>query len=237
MNKNRKQKENTPELYPLAQPAAILILIILFSIGGPGLDAKAQSISPGIKNVISEYISPVSGTSAPSRTWKIVCGKDGEGVLLADFLVGKKAGSTPLCRVRINETGGNTEIEWESTGKKSRKSTNGILLIQGYPAPCDILTGAPANGEPYKIKAMETAGGQAFVSSFDITQTSVTPGLAKANGWIRDFDQGKFDFLTMIIVKNSRGNIVLKQLWPENRGWWIYEETPYRKSWLVDQEK
>ncbi|MFH0813667.1 MAG: hypothetical protein V2A69_12645, partial [Pseudomonadota bacterium] len=37
--------------------------------------------------------------------------------------------------------------------------------------------------------------------------------------------------LKLITVKKN-DQFTVKQLWAEGIPWWIYEETPYRKSWL-----
>jgi hypothetical protein len=37
----------------------------------------------------------------------------------------------------------------------------------------------------------------------------------------------------MVAVSDEKGRPVVKQLWPAGGSWWLYEETPLRRSWLV----
>jgi hypothetical protein len=38
----------------------------------------------------------------------------------------------------------------------------------------------------------------------------------------------------MVTVTDEKGRLVVRQLWPAGGAWWIYEETPLRRSWLID---
>jgi hypothetical protein len=38
----------------------------------------------------------------------------------------------------------------------------------------------------------------------------------------------------MVTVTDEKGRLVVRQLWPAAGAWWLYEETPLRRSWLID---
>ena len=115
------------------------------------------------------------------------------------------------------------------TGQK--KSGAGILLVPGFPAPCDVLpVGAQDSGTLYEEKA--EAGGRVFSQRYRVSSAAVNIGEAKTMGWIRAEDPGRAG-LVMVSVSDEQGRPVVKQLWPADGSWWLYEETPVRRSWLV----
>jgi hypothetical protein len=51
-------------------------------------------------------------------------------------------------------------------------------------------------------------------------------------GWIKGEAPGTSD-LIMVTVTDVKGQRVVRQLWPSDGSWWLYEETPVRRSWLI----
>ena len=37
----------------------------------------------------------------------------------------------------------------------------------------------------------------------------------------------------MVTVTDEKGRLAVRQLWPADGAWWLYEETPLRRSWLI----
>ena len=121
----------------------------------------------------------------------------------------------------------------EGMGKTGQKKSGaGILLVPGFPAPCDVLpVGAQDSGSGVYEEKSE-AGGRVFSKSYRVSFAAVSVGEAKSMGWIRAEDPGKAG-LIMVAVTDEKGRPVVKQLWPADGSWWLYEETPLRRSWLI----
>ncbi len=115
------------------------------------------------------------------------------------------------------------------TGQK--KSDTGLLLVPGFPAPCDVLPiGRQDSGRTYEERS--EAGGRVFSRTYRISFAAFAVDEAKARGWIRAEDPGKAG-LIMVALTDDRGRPVVMQLWPADGSWWLYEETPLRRSWLI----
>lgn len=113
-----------------------------------------------------------------------------------------------------------------------KKSGEAILLLPGFPAPCDVLpVGRDDRGSAYAERI--EAGGRVFSKSYRVSFTAFSIADAEAMNWIRVQDPGRTG-LIMVTVTDERGRPVLKQLWPADGSWWLYEETPLRRSWLIN---
>jgi hypothetical protein len=118
-------------------------------------------------------------------------------------------------------------------GKSGEKrSRTGLLLAPGFPAPCDVLPVGPGVDSGAAYEERSEAGGRVFSRTYRVFFHSFTVGEAKANGWIREEAPG-IPGLMMITVTGEKGRPVVKQLWPAEGSWWLYEETPVRRSWLI----
>ena len=116
-------------------------------------------------------------------------------------------------------------------GKSIEKtSSTGLLLIPGFPAPCDVLPLGGINEERIYQQTSE-AGGSVFTKSYRVSSKVYTVEQAKANGWIRG-DLPNINEFLMVSANDDNGRTVIKQLWSIDGNWWVYEETPMRRSWL-----
>jgi len=179
--------------------------------------------------IVSEILNP--GDSEPVfRMWTLVPESAPDGTYLLKFFPEVPESLTPFCELKINLTSG--EIEWHGTGRKRKKSgTNGMMIVPGFPAPCDILP--VAQKEPVKTyKDSTQAGGRVFVKKYRILREDVSSEEAKKNGWLEKNIPEPAGFIMMTAV-DEQEHLVVKQLWPVNGTWWIYEETPYRRSRIV----
>jgi hypothetical protein len=184
-------------------------------------------------SIISEYAA--FNNLAPPHTlvWKVVpeIGPDGSSILR--FFPEPSAGAAPVCELIIPSPGAAGEIRWNGMGKRGqKKSGEGMLLLPGFPAPCDVLpVGQGERGVAYGERI--EAGGRVFSKSYQVSFALLSVADAKAMGWIRVEDPGKTG-LIMVTVTDAKGRPVLKQLWPADGSWWLYEETPLRRSWLIN---
>jgi len=184
-------------------------------------------------SLLSEYTA--LNDSAPPRTqvWKVVpeVGPDGGSILRFLVEVSPEAGA--VCELRLPAPGTAGDIQWKGMGKRGeKKSGAGILLLPGFPAPCDVLpVGQGDRGGTYGERI--EAGGRVFSKSYRVSFTAFAVADAKAMGWIRGEDPGAAG-LIMVAVTDEKGRPVVKQLWPADGPWWLYEETPLRRSWRIN---
>ena len=183
-------------------------------------------------SILSEY--PASKASAPPHTqvWKVVPEGAPDGATLLRFFLEASAEAVPVCALRLPPPGSGGEIRWEGMGRSGqKKSGTGVLLVPGFPAPCDVLPVGPGDGGGEVYEERIEAGGRVFSKKYRISSHSVTAGEARAMGWIRVEDPGAAG-LIMVTVTDDKARPVVKQLWPGDGSWWLYEETPLRRSWL-----
>lgn len=181
-------------------------------------------------SIVSEY-SALSSARPHTQVWKVVPAASPDGATLLRFSLEASAEAVALCELRLPPPGVAGEIQWTGGGKIGQKSGSGMLLVPGFPAPCDVLPiGALDSGKVYEEKAV--AGGRVFSKSYRVSVVPLSIGEAKAAGWIRVENMGG-EGLIMVSVTDEAGRPVVKQLWPADGSWWLYEETPLRRSWLV----
>jgi hypothetical protein len=211
----------------IREGSIVLAVIVLMLFAGeclafPYRPATAVSIQ-------SEYSAIKSSARPHTQVWKVVPETAPDGATLLRFFLEAAAEAAPLCELRLPPPGAAGEIRWQ--GKTGQKSGAGILLVPGFPAPCDVLpVGTKESGTLYEEKA--EAGGRVFSQRYRVSSAQVDIGEAKTMGWIRAEDPGRAG-LVMVSVTDEQGRPVVKQLWPADGSWWLYEETPVRRSWLV----
>ncbi|MFP4533530.1 MAG: hypothetical protein ACLFNS_12685 [Desulfobacterales bacterium] len=114
-----------------------------------------------------------------------------------------------------------------------------FLFASGYPAPCDIFPRSmlalerPEASESYKVQ--RDIGGERFVDEVCIQMQPVSLDEAAANGWIKGDAPDVSGSLRVVKAENCRsGRLISLQVWPEGADWWVYEETPCRQSWQIE---
>jgi len=184
-------------------------------------------------SLLSEYAA--FNDSAPPHTqlWKVVPEVGPDGVSILRFFLEASAEAGAVCELSLPSPGAAGDIQWRGTGKSGqKKSGTGVLLLPGFPAPCDVLpVGQGDRGGSYGERI--EAGGRVFSKSYRVSFAGFSVADAKAMGWIRLEDPGKAG-LIMVTVTDERGRPVVKQLWAADGSWWLYEETSLRRSWLIN---
>jgi hypothetical protein len=210
---------------------SILLMVIGFlALAG---ECRAFSYRPAAAlSILSEYAALKDSSPRHTQVWKVVPEAGPGGASILRFFLEASAEAGALCELRIPAPGAGGEIRWEGTGKSGQKKSGaGMLLLPGFPAPCDVLpVGRGDNGGVYEERI--EAGGRVFSKSYRISYASFNVDEAKAKGWIR-VDEPVKSGLIMATVTDERGRPVVKQLWPAGGSWWLYEETPLRRSWLI----
>jgi len=187
--------------------------------------------------ILSEYGRPETGISK-TYIWilKSIITKD--GIQLNFFR--KASDNTAICSVLLPKDPGK-KIEWIGPNQ-SEKYEPDLMILSGFVVPCDILpVGDDNDGRRFKEK--KKAGNRIFIKEHVISIQKLSTEEAIAKGWIK-VDVETDQELKMVTVKDQRDRLVVRQAWLEGSNWWIYEETPDRRSWNLqwapqdkDQEK
>jgi hypothetical protein len=183
-------------------------------------------------SILSEYAA-LNGSAPPhTQVWKVVPETGSNGAATLRFFPEAAEGAGAVCVLSLPAFGSVGEISWKGIGKSGEKrSATGLLLVPGFPAPSDVIPVGEINeGRVYQEKS--EAGGRMFTRSYRLSANASSVGEAKAMGWIRGEEPG-MSGLIMVTVTDEKGRLVVRQLWPADGSWWLYEETPLRRSWLI----
>lgn len=110
---------------------------------------------------------------------------------------------------------------------------NNIVLSWGFPVPYDYL--APFDDNIREVVIKREAGGVTFSHSMtrDIRDIGIDEALSEK--MIASTAKGFYSERLRLITIKRKGNLVVRQLWSAGGPWWLYEETPFRRSWLVER--
>ena len=184
-------------------------------------------------SILSEYTASRDSVPPHTQVWKVVPEVGPDGASILRFFLEASTGAAPVCELRLPPPGAAGEIRWEGMGNPEQKRSGaGILLLPGFPAPADVLPVGRGDGVREYEERTE-AGGRVFSKNYRVSFAAFGVADAKAAGWIRMEAPGKAG-LIMVTVTDEKGRPVVKQLWPADGSWWLYEETLLRRSWLID---
>lgn len=210
--------------------AALLAVIGLLMLAG---ECRAFPYRPAAAlSILSEYAAFKDSAPPKTQVWKVVPQVGSDGASILRFFLEASAEAVTVCELSLPSPGAAGDIQWKGMGQSGQKKSGaGILLLPGFPAPCDVLPvgrGDRAGAYEERIEA----GGRVFAKSYRVSFAAFSVADAKAMSWIRVEDPGKAG-LIMVTVTAENGRPVVKQLWPADGSWWLYEETPLRRSWLI----
>jgi hypothetical protein len=122
------------------------------------------------------------------------------------------------------------------TGKKNtekRPKGSPYFLSDGFPVPFDDLDikDSDARSAVYQ----KEAGGMKFAYILKRTVMNIPVEVAVAAGMIEKgtVKEKTAPALKLYSVYKSDGTLLVKQLWSSDGNWWLFEETPFRKSWRL----
>lgn len=124
----------------------------------------------------------------------------------------------------------------------NRYKKEDLLIIPGYPAPCDILPvrrifQQQREGPPLRFPVKRRIGGQVFADELAIRLSPVSTEEAVSQGWLKhSANDIPMDLYAVEAVNLRKDQVLSMQLWQPGADWWLYEETPSRRSWRVKAE-
>lgn len=212
-----------------------LFLTTLFILLFLSMACLARPYRPTASLTLTSEYAGFNDTAPPhTQIWQVVPTTAADtGVTLRFFPV-KALEPEPVCEIFLPPTGGIGNIRLKKTAEDTEvTTTSGLLLTDGFPAPCDIL---PVEGdhEGRLFQQTRRAGGSVFTRNYRITKENFSLDDAHVNGWIR-YKAALPSTLIMVTVEDEQGRMATRQLWPVDGDWWLYEETPLRRSWLIEE--
>lgn len=193
--------------------------------------APVSGLADDVLKVVSEYSGSGAHNILKSKSWVIKSLSDSGSRTTLSFHTDSLPG-TFVCDIDIQLSEEPYKIIWRGeNGSRVKKSLNGLLIVPGFPAPCEILP-VYQKESTCIYKDMSQAGGSFFEKKYNVVMENINIPDARDKGWIGKDEVGPKP-LKMITVYDERGELVVKQLWPDGAKWWLYEETPFRRSRLV----
>lgn len=215
----------------------VLAVLIVCVFMGPAKSAGAETIDIVHSiTVSSQYWDHVTASWGKDTTWIFsrAAGSRTGGYNLE--VRPEEAADEPTAVLSYDGNGALREVNRFLKGAGRTRSvadsfTDKVVLSEGFPVPYDFLS--PWEAHPKKLTVKRKAGGMVFSSEVERALQDCSLSDALREGWLSEPMQAqvKGKRLQWIEVKKD-GALVVRQLWPEGFSWWIYEETPWRRSWL-----
>ena len=113
--------------------------------------------------------------------------------------------------------------------RKIARSADSVVLTHGFPVPYDDLI-HPGSGVQLNVTDRRNVAGMIIAVSY----TLATAPARDISAYVDVAIRGQVDLagLYWIELNDSDGNLIVRQLWCPSLGWWLYEETGQRRSWL-----
>lgn len=193
------------------------------------LHATAHAAPYQAATVRSLYLDSASGQWTQRTEWLFQ--DDGAG----NIAVGKPPGTEPLLVLGYDSAGlvimitkrlqrGGRFIEIKEVVEGT------IVLSAGFPVPYDQLGGGAADTADLQVK--NSVGGVIFSAPVSREVSPLAAAEAQALGMLTPEAAGETvgQGLTLLSVMKA-GRLEVRQLWRAGEPFWLYEETPTRKSW------
>lgn len=199
------------------------LLLPLFLLLAPSI-VPAETAGEIEYRLRSEYIGLENRETSENRQWRVLFQPGETFDTLHFYPEGRESAACRLQRDRDEKT-----ITMYENAVPRKSGDDGLLVMPGYPVPCQVV---PAYSEKTTYSETKTAGGMAFRANYQVSRQVIDRQTAIDNGWITKPDAVPSRQLILVTVRDDKDRIVAKQLWPKQKDhWWIYEETPYRRSW------
>lgn len=192
------------------------------------LSASGARYRPAGQVVVETVFSGFAGERL--LTWRIVVESAAkESHRLAFYTGDQDVGATTT--LALHESG---EIERVELGQRGepQQGVEQFLVQPGSPAPADILPVFQQEAEK-KYAIEERAGGRVFRRSYRVVITEMSRAECVARGWLTATAVEDATSLRVITVYDEKNKAVAMQLWESAGDWWLYEQTPFRRSRLV----
>ena len=155
---------------------------------------------------------------------------DGNAVQLGYYYSGTKKLAGNLI---ISDKGNSSWDGWDSEINFFQDVN--LFIVPGFTIPVDLLPVALFLTEDLSAdyEFAKTVNGSQFVTRIRISSYSVASEQALQSKWLQITDNIPLNLRIIEAMDLQTGNILIRQLWEPDSSWWVYEETPYRRSWRM----
>ncbi len=213
---------------PFAYSVFILFLIFGWSLPLSGGEPAEQTR----RQIQSQYRDPVDQTWRQTIQW--FCVQDSRQRLIkiwADL-----SDKQPAYQLTYTPDGLLSEVLDVSAGQSLNSQQPGapIVLSWGHPFPYDDLN--PGNTELTDVVVKKNAGGSVFGYKLNRSIEYLSLAEARSQGMISTdalLPAGIAATRLRLISIRQDARLMVRQLWADNMDWWLFEETPVRRSYLI----
>lgn len=203
---------------------------LMFLSSGVGTAAASPYFPQHPVKIETQLFSEANNTTISTSVYHVAVSNDMHAEKELVFFKNRLADGKSLCRIKLNHDG---TLSLKKTSKsKYVPILSDVYLLPGFPLPIDILP-VESQKDSIAIHQVKTLSGQrTFLSTVTVSIEEVTVDDIDHKLWLK-ISLPSNTKLLIYTAKNSKNNILSTQVWPESGDWWIYEETPFRRSWLL----
>jgi hypothetical protein len=189
--------------------------------------------------IMSESLVDFSETPhSEGVIWRVVPQvNDADG--MSELLFFKDGSDIQICRLVLSSSGAILESEITGVNRNMIIHDNDLLMVPGFPVPCDILPFQRMTGEQAPVSKIvnvkRSTANQTFVDTLEIKIYPIAFKEAQAKGWVIDTQNAELTGLLQVIevINQQSGELLSLQLWNPDGDWWIFEKTSFRQSWRL----
>lgn len=210
-----------------------LLFFLLFSLWPSGVaGADPYRLLSEIR-ILTEYVAANSPQSPHTEIWVVNLEERMDHDWELRFFLSEGESGESICKVTLFPQASGRSIRFRAPGMEEGIFED-MMVLSNFPAPCDVLPVEP-DAEDRIYTQRRSAGGARFIARYRAVREGVAPEEALEKGWIKMGAQIQTP-LTMVSILDDQGRMVVKQLWPKGGDWWLYEESDFRRSWLISSE-
>lgn len=208
--------------------ACLFFSLFLLFVGGWILPVQAAPYLPD-REVVVETVVP-SPAGERLLTWRVLVSQLAADRHLIRFYTGGDD-TLPTTTLTLHADGAIERIE-QGEERALQQGAGHFLIQPGSPVPADIL---PISGEATEqtVTLAERVGGRVFRRSYRLVITETSREECVARGWLAAESPVDSATLRVITVYDEKNTEIALQLWEPGGDWWLYEQTPFRRSRLV----
>lgn len=226
---------------PLRYPSQfiLVVLILLFSLGSfPAICFAASGCAENdhCRRTLKIHSEYTSAGAATTQHWRFAI----DGNEVAVYLDGETAPRLNLVyNAEQRLIAIHSDVDILTVGSPCTANGQNVVLSYGYPVPFDDIHGADIAAGAIVYAKREIAGVK-FSRSLTARVTTISVERARSAGYLADALQiDPAAVLRMVAMYADDGSCVVRQLWSDAFGCWLYEDNgtdagadAARRSWL-----
>jgi hypothetical protein len=195
------------------------IFLLIFIPGISLVDAGPASIE-----IRSQYRNPSTQQWYQETNWNFRLQDD------LQYAVFRNDEKKPTMLLTYSNTGRLVRIDDFLTGMENRNvGKNTITLSWGFPIPFDDLR--PGSSGKHVETIHKQVGDTRFAYQIIKETRLISFDDAVAQGMLSRRQKTVYPGTLKLITIWHDQNVLVRQLWAEGAGWWLYEDTDTRRSW------